>query len=349
MRRNRPRPACPDRHGARRPGGRLAVITAAALVLVACGGGDTPVVGDAPDADDDELAELSVAIASFDISAGEQRRLMAGVFSPTRQLVAFGEVEFGLAYLGEGEDTDMEAELDQRVTASFLGVPGIEPEGEATQPTLVDDTGSGVYAATVDLERPGIYGLQVAAELDDGSVVTGQQAFTVTEHSEVPDVGDEAPAVDNFTIQDAEDGLVEPVAVDSRAQDGDLDVLDPRLHSTSVADALDAGRPVVVTIATPVYCQTRFCGPLTEVVADLADDYADRADFVHLEVWEDFDEQQLNDAAAAWIQTEFGGNEPWVFLVDEDGRVAARWDNVLDVEELVAELDTLPTIDAAGS
>ena len=347
MGRHRPLPACSAHRRAPRAGRRLALATAAALVLVACGGDDTPVVGDAPDADD-ELAELSVAIASFDISAGEERRLMAGVFSPTRQLVAFGEVEFGLAYLGEGEETDMEAELDQVVTASFLGVPGLEPEGDASQPTLVDDTGSGVYAATVDLERPGVYGLQVAAELDDGSVVTGQQAFTVAEHSEIPDVGDDAPAVDNFTIEDVEDGLVEPVAVDSRAQDGDIDVLDPRLHSTSVADALEAGRPAVVAITTPVYCQTRFCGPLTEVVADLADDYADRADFIHIEVWEDFDEQQLNDAAARWIQTEFGGNEPWVFLVDDDGRIAARWDNVLDVDALVAELDQLPVIDEDG-
>ena len=324
-------------------------MAAAALVLAACGSDDTEVVGAAPDAEDGELSELSVAIASFDLSAGEERRLMAGVFSPTRQLVAFGEVEFGLAYLGEGEEADMEAELDQRVRASFLGVPGLEPDGAADQPTLVDDTGSGVYAATVDLSRPGIYGLQVAAELDDGSVVTGQQAFTVSEDSEVPDVGDEAPAVDNLTIQDVDNGDADAVMVDSRAQDGDIDVLDPRLHSTTVAEAVDAGRPVVVTIATPVYCQTRFCGPLTEVAADLADDYADRADFVHLEVWRNFEEQELNDAAAQWIQTEFGGNEPWVFLVDADGRVAARWDNVLDVDELVAELEQLPVLDGDGS
>jgi hypothetical protein len=89
---------------------------------------------------------------------------------------------------------------------------------------------------------------------------------------------------------------------------------------------------------------SRFCGPLTETIATTATQFSDRADFVHLEVWENFDEQQLNAAAAEWIQTEDGGNEPWVFLVDEDGRIAARWDNVLDLTALEKELDAMPAI-----
>ena len=81
-----------------------------------------------------------------------------------------------------------------------------------------------------------------------------------------------------------------------------------------------------------------------EVVSSLALDYEDRADFVMIEVWEDFDEQRLVPAAAEWIQTETGGNEPWVFLVGADGRVTARWDNVLDVAELIEELEALPVL-----
>lgn len=318
------------------------------MLLVACGDqGSEPSAADEPD--DEELTELSVAIASFDLTVGEDQRLMTGVFSPSRQLVAFGEVEFGLAYLGEGEEADTEADIEQRTTARFLAVPGLEPDGDADQPTLVDDTGSGVYEATVDLDRAGVYGLQVVAELDDGTVVSGQQAFNVPEDSELPGVGDPAPAVDNLTIADVETGDAEPVMVDSRAQESDDDVPDPELHQTTVAESIEAGRPVVVGIATPVYCQTRFCGPLTGELAELAEEYSDRADFVHLEVWRDFDEQELNDAAAQWIQTEAGGNEPWVFLVGADGTITARWDNVLDADELVTELESLPTLDAAGS
>ena len=343
----RPTPASVPRRPRRGAGRRsLAAAAAAALVLAACGADDGPEEVDPAAVEEDELTELSVAIASFDITAGEDQRLMAGVFSPSRQLIAFGDVQFGLAYLGDGSDT--EAEIEQTTTASFLPVPGIEPEGEAGAPTLVDDTGSGVYSARVDLSEPGIYGLQVIAELDDGTVVSGQQSFNVVEDSEVPDVGDEAPAVDNLTIDDVDNGDADPATVDSRAQHTDGEIPDPHLHDTTIADSIEAGRPVVVAVTTPVYCQTRFCGPLTEIMADLADDYDDRVDVVHLEVWEDFEAGELNDAAAAYIQTEVGGNEPWVFLVGVDGRVQARWDNVLDVDELIAELEALPTFDAAG-
>ncbi len=336
-------PRRPRRTGGRRP---LATAAAAALILAACGADDGPDEVDPAAVEEDDLTELSIAIASFDITTGEDQRLMAGVFSPSRQLIAFGEVQFGLAYLGDGSDT--EAEIEQTTTASFLGVPGLEPEGEADTATLVDDTGSGVYSARVDLPEPGIYGLQVIAELDDGTVVSGQQSFNVVEDSEVPDVGDEAPAVDNLTIDDVDNGDADPVMVDSRAQHTDGEIPDPQLHDTSIADSIEAGRPVVVAVTTPVYCQTRFCGPLTEIMADLADDYDDRVDVVHLEVWEDFESGELNDAAAAYIQTEVGGNEPWVFLVGADGTIQARWDNVLDLDELLDELEALPTFDAAG-
>ena len=114
--------------------------------------------------------------------------------------------------------------------------------------------------------------------------------------------------------------------------------------TTSIAELLDAERPFVVVVSTPVYCVSQFCGPITDRVAELADQYGDRAGFVHLEVWKDFDANELNDAAKAWIyDPETGGNEPWVFLVGADGTVQARWDNVLDDEALVSMLDEQPT------
>jgi peroxiredoxin len=79
------------------------------------------------------------------------------------------------------------------------------------------------------------------------------------------------------------------------------------------------------------------------VFGDIAEQYEDRADFVHVEVWKDFDAQELNEGAAEWIQTAQGGNEPWTFLIDEEGRIAARWDNVLDADDLIDHLEELPT------
>jgi hypothetical protein len=317
------------------------VLTAFALLLAACTGGGE---GD-PAAEPEPTTaaqELAVAVASYDLAVGDAQRLLAGVFTTERELLAFGEVTFELGFLGEEQAGA--AELTQQVTASFLPVPGMEPEGASTQPTLlVGQPGTGVYAGEVEFDQAGFWGLRVTAELADGTVREGSATFPVLEAPAVPAPGDEAPASENLTIADVEAGTVEPTAVDSRAVDGG-EIPDRHLHTTTIADSLAEGRPVVAIFSTPVYCVSRFCGPLVEVLAETATRYEDRADFIMVEVWEDFDEQQLNAAAAEWIQTETGGNEPWVFLIDEDGRIQQRWDNVLDLEELETLLDRMPAI-----
>lgn len=322
----------------------LASLAVPALLAAACqadGSGDPAAGASAPDGQ-----ELGVAIASFDLAVGEQQRLMAGLFTIDRELLAFGEVTFEVGHLGDEPTGDVEPE--QMVTASFLPVPGMEPEGDAPAPVILTaDPGSGVYEATVDLDEPGFWALRVVAELEDGTVMAGTGSFPVGEVPEVPAVGDEAPRTVNHTVADVEAGTVQPVALDSRAQGEDPEIPDLHLHDTTIAEAIEAGRPAVVVFSTPVYCQSRFCGPLVNVLADLAHDYEDRAEFIMVEVWEDFEETRLSDAAAEWIQTELGGNEPWAFLIDGDGRIAARWDNVLDVAELEEELARLPAGGAA--
>ena len=79
-----------------------------------------------------------------------------------------------------------------------------------------------------------------------------------------------------------------PQAIDSRARGGEP-IPDPELHTTSIADAIAAGHPALVVFSTPVYCVSRFCGPVTDLVAELAAEYGDRADFIHVEIYRDFE------------------------------------------------------------
>jgi hypothetical protein len=327
--------------------------TALALLLTACGtadddGTDATDGTDAAAADGDDASgtdaqaadeELAVAIAGYDLAVGDQQRLIAGVLSADAVQLGFGEVEFQLGYLGD--EPGGEAELTGGLVASYLPVLGIEPEGESEDPTLlVGSSGTGVYQARADFAEPGWYGLRVVADLDDGTTRSGQTTFEVLPEAEVPQVGEDAPRSENLTIADVEAGDATPVSVDSRALDGD-EVPDPQLHDTTVAEAIDAGRPAVVILSTPTYCVSAFCGPLTEELATFATEREDAAEFIHIEVWRDFEANELNDAAAEWIQTSSGGNEPWVFLVDGDGVIQARWDNVVDIEELEAGLEAV--------
>lgn len=324
----------------------LAALMISVLALSACtdGGNDDPAEDDGTEATD---TELRVSVASFDLHVGEDQRLLIGVATPEQGLVAHGDID---VELGPIEDGAQQAEVTQQTTASFLPVPGDEPEGGGSQPTvLIGEPGTGVYEATVDFDEPGLWALSVTAELADGTTRTGTATFPqgqpggIAEEPQVPAVGDEAPRTDNLTVDDVDGDEVTPIMVDSRAGDDD-EVPDEHIHDTTIAESLEDGRPVVALFATPRYCMSRFCGPITETFADLAEQYDDRADFVHVEVWEDFDEQQLNEGAAEWIQTEQGGNEPWTFLVDDEGTIIARWDNVLDLEELREELERLPTV-----
>ncbi|MFU8839171.1 MAG: hypothetical protein ACNA8R_00430 [Nitriliruptoraceae bacterium] len=328
-----PRPE-PGRPAPARVAGRaLLVALVGWALLTGCAGTPDPL-------------EVVVEPASFDLAVGEEQRLLVGLFTSELQLVAHGEVELQLAYLGDGSEAS--GQIEQVATARFVPVPGGDV-GEGTDaPSLVQDTGTGVYAATVDLDRAGIWGVRVLGTLEDGTPIDGNRRFPVLEEHLVPAPGDESPRVDNATLADLDAGTVRAVELDSRAQAANAEVAHPHLHQHTVAGSIEAGRPVVVAVATPVYCRTRFCGPLTDVIAELALTYEDRADFIHLEVWQDFDTQTLNEAAAAFIQTETGGNEPWVFLVGADGRIAERWDNILDIDGLVAELEALPVLPATS-
>jgi hypothetical protein len=59
-------------------------------------------------------------------------------------------------------------------------------------------------------------------------------------------------------------------------------------------------------------------------------------DFIHLEVWADYEAKDVNNAAADWIFPRNGGeaSEPWVFLIDGTGTIVERWDNVASTAEM---------------
>ena len=80
----------------------------------------------------------------------------------------------------------------------------------------------------------------------------------------------------------------------------------------------------------------------------MALDYADRASFIHVEIWQDYQNQKLTDAATQWLLQPNGDlNEPCVFVIGTDGKIAARFDNVTTQDELEPLLRQLPVIGPA--
>jgi hypothetical protein len=311
---------------------KAAALLVCLAVLAACGSN-----GGEPDASSSPPNELIVEPASYELIAGEPTRFIAGLLTPDQLFVSYGSVEMRFFYLGTKEGTGT-AEPGPEATARFLQIEG-DP-GEATeQPSAGPPShGRGVYATEVTFDRPGFWAVDVAARVDGEGELVGNGAFEVLEDHEVPAPGDEAPRTENLLPSSTD---APRRAIDSRAQGGQP-IPDKILHRTTIADSIRRGEPALVVFSTPVYCISRFCGPITDMVEELARDYAGRANFIHVEIWRDFEGKVINKGAADWIYRGRDLLEPWIFLIGADGKIIERWDNVATRAEIEPFLERLP-------
>jgi hypothetical protein len=321
---------------------RIAVSAALAMALVSSCGGPA---ASPPAAGQGIVAE----VASYQLVAERPGRLLIALITADNRWLSFGSVAVSFSYEGEAASTPSSAIANSvpsaavamhDTAAQFLAIPG-SPEGDGRSPTLtLPADGRGVYAVEpITFPRAGYWNVVAHGELDDGATFDADAAFTVLDRPSVLTVGDRAPLTDNPVMGDPG---VAAVAIDSRAAGGQP-IPDPELHRTSIADAIRAGHPALVVFSTPVYCTSRFCGPVTDLVGELAAKYADRADFIHVEIYEDFAAGKVNQAALDWLSPTNGDlREPWTFLIGADGRIAGSWDTVVTRKEIEPLLAALP-------
>jgi hypothetical protein len=212
-------------------------------------------------------------------------------------------------FVSEGLDAPPFLETEAKLER--IGVPGGD-EADATH----------IYVANLKLTRPGTYWM--LAEPEGGSEkVQALGNIVVVKNDPAPDVGDPAIASDTPTL--ASDGS-NASSITTRTPP------DESLLQFSVADSLKAKVPFVVTFATPKFCASRTCGPVVDVVEEVQRRLEDEnVRFIHVEVYED------NDPAKGfnrWLEEWDLPTEPWTFLVGADGKIAARFEGTVSVDEL---------------
>jgi hypothetical protein len=293
---------------------------------------------DAPTAKTDPSEVLHAEVASYDLAAGDEARFTVGLFTGDELFVSFGTVELEFSYLGE-KGAEGEPEPGPSAVGNFLLVPGTDPETIPEDPVAVPASrGRGVYAAEVSFDRAGFWEVEVTADIERRGVLSATAAFQVLPEHRVPAPGERAIPSDNLT---AESRDAPEAAIDSRAREGQK-IPDRELHAGTIKEAMRRGHPTLVVFSTPVYCVSRFCGPITDMVEELAHEYSDRAEFIHVEIWRNFEKSVINKAAADWLLRDNDLREPWVFLIGSDGRIVARWDNVATRGEIEPLLKRLP-------
>ena len=108
---------------------------------------------------------------------------------------------------------------------------------------------------------------------------------------------------------------------------------------------MERGRPAVIVFASPAFCTNAVCGPQVDVLKELKDKYRGRANFIHVDYFDNPDEIQGDLDRAVVSPTVLEWNLPsteWSFVLDDAGVVAARFEAFATLEELEeALLDVL--------
>ncbi len=192
---------------------------------------------------------------------------------------------------------------------------------------------STVYVADVEFDSVGWWGVEVDVELEGERYEQIRLSNSwVRDESNEPGIGDSVPRSEQLTLRDVAD-ISE---IDSSNPPN------PELHDQTIAEALDTGRPVVVAFVTPAFCQTRFCGPvMDEVILPSFAEYGDAAEFVHVEPF-DLEAARRGSLISVPTVNEWGLlSEPFVFVLNPDGTVAAKFEGIMEVDEVNAALDAV--------
>ncbi|MBA3360963.1 MAG: thioredoxin family protein [Acidimicrobiia bacterium] len=253
------------------------------------------------------LAVVANAPGTFDV--GEPQRLMVALI--------------------EADTSEYLASPNLAAEALLVAPDGQELSMEADFVWTVPDV-VGIYLIHTTFDQVGTWWVKLKAS---GLSESTQYSFIVSEDADpMPGIGDPAISVETRTTADHK---LEDISTDSDPE--------PAFYTTSLDEALGSGRPTVIVFATPAFCESQTCGPMLDQVKAVAEDHA-RANFIHVEIYENAHtatEQDLliDPAVDAWGLP----SEPWVFVVDQNGIVTARFEGTLQEGELESALRSLDT------
>jgi hypothetical protein len=174
--------------------------------------------------------------------------------------------------------------------------------------------------ADVPLDADGEWRIGALVRSGDTLQASLAPSAVVGKFSDIPQVGDKAPRVHTPTVDDVGGNLAK---IDTR-QPPDT------MHEDDLADVL--GRdPVVLVFATPALCKSRVCGPTADVAEQVKSEYGDEASFIHQEI---YNGNQIEMGLRFQVRAYNLPTEPWVFVIDENGRITESIEGAASPEAL---------------
>jgi hypothetical protein len=313
----------------------VALLVGALFAVAGCGGSD----GESDDpvdrvAEDGGLRERVRAASQPDASAFPQSEgktlnqlaeeikgggstevgLATSVFTVGEDRLAFGMIDdqgqfvYGPTAVYAAPTPDDEAIGPFVAPADVLVTEGRYRSRQAAEES---DPFAAVYQAQVPFDKKGDWAVLVVTQTGNTFVAAPARVAVSTKKSdEIPDVGEQAPKVATDTLASV---------------GGDEEVLDTRtppsdMHERSF-DEVVGSKPAALLFSTPQLCQSRVCGPVTDIALQLKAQYGDQMEFIHQEVYVDNDP---NAGLREPLRTFKLRTEPWLFIVGADGKITSR-------------------------
>ena len=195
----------------------------------------------------------------------------------------------------------------------------------------------GNYVSEMTFDKAGDWQIEAVIARGEETLASTVMDIEVKEESFTPAIGAMPPLTVNKTAAD-EAGLTE-ITTWPRA--------DLALYRTTIPAALEAGMPLVVVMSSPGFCTSPTCGPQVDTVTELKNLYADQANFIHVEIYDNPMEIQssLDMGVYSPVVVEWGLtkpedylNESWVFIIDADGRITSKYEGYASLDELESGL-----------
>lgn len=256
--------------------------------------------------------ELVVSPAAQVFSVGENR-FGFGVFSLDREPIEDAAVAI---YAAPGPDGRARGPFPARVE-SLATDPAFAAENTASDP----DAAPVVYVSELELPRRGEWRLIALVRDGDSLEASRLPSIEVDRSADVPQPGEKAPVIHTPTTEDV---------------GGDLSKIDTRvphdtMHEVDFADVVRRNATVLL-FATPSLCQSRVCGPVVDVAEQVKNEYdGEPVSFVHMEVYRD---NTVDKGVRPQLEAFRLPTEPWLFVIDRDGRISTAIEGGFSVGEL---------------
>ncbi len=341
------------------------IVAIVALVGAACGGGSAapaPAPTTTPTlATSAATPQIALTVVSGDLALGPNRFILGIIDQAQNSQVLGAQIHLRFFKL-DGTEGSLKAEADAMPiqltrTYTHTHADGTVESHEAGE--------AGVYVAAVEFDSAGTWAVEATGEVDGQPIAPPAFTFSVRERSIAPALGSPAPRSVQAILSDVSD-ITE---IDTS------DPPNPAMHDMTIADAVTSGKPSVIVFSTSAFCLSQICGPVKQVVDDLYETHKAEANFVHVEPYFiDLASQgkglcaipTLNLQAALeqwggpdcptfaegeippddWLHVEKSWNlpsEPWVFVIDGDGDVAAKFETFVSFDELDTALFSVLT------